>query len=46
MMRIQIVFFMVAIQVCPIFCVDLDAILLAVEEDQQATYTMSPPPGT
>ena len=47
MMRIQIVVFMVlAIQVCPIFCVDLDAILSAVEEEQQATHTMSPPPGT
>ena len=46
-MRIQIVVFMVlAIQVCPIICVDLDAILSAVEEDQQASSTMPPPPGT
>ena len=47
MMRTQIVVFMVlAIQVCPIICVDLDAILSAVEEDQQASSTMPPPPGT
>ena len=45
-MRIQILAFMVlAIQVCSITCVDLDTILSAVEEEQQATRTMSPTPG-
>ena len=43
MMRIQVLVFMVlAIQVCSITCVDLDIILSAVEEEQQATRTMSP----
>ena len=46
MMRIQILVFMVlAIQVCSITCVDLDTILSAVEEEQQATRTMLPTPG-
>ena len=46
MMKIHILVFMVlAIQVCFITCVDLDQILTAVEEEQEATRKVSPTPG-